>query len=98
LAGRGYDPALDIIRDNSSTTDNQASAISPFNNYGLAAFTALWAIMTWLQRFPEQINHALIYPLLPVAGTLALSIACLTVGSTTAMAARASPVESLRYE
>ncbi|MDT8398879.1 MAG: FtsX-like permease family protein [Pseudomonadales bacterium] len=59
---------------------------------------ALWAMLSWLQRFPYQIDLLLLIPLCVLAGTIALSIAWLTVGGTAAKAASQKPVLALRYE
>jgi putative ABC transport system permease protein len=59
---------------------------------------AVWAMMTWLQRFPYQINAWLLAPLCLVAGLIALSIAWLTVASNTTRVARSNPINALRYE
>ncbi len=59
---------------------------------------AIYAMLRWLQRFPEQIGYELLLPICLSATVLALLIAWLTVITTTIKAARADPVESLRYE
>jgi putative ABC transport system permease protein len=59
---------------------------------------ALWAMLTWLQRFPYQIDTVILLPLCITAGFIALSIAWITVGSTTARVANRNPVLALRYE
>lgn len=59
---------------------------------------AVYAMLLWLQRFNEQIDYWLLGPICLGATTLALLIAWATVGLTTARAARANPVRSLRYE
>jgi putative ABC transport system permease protein len=59
---------------------------------------ALWAMLTWLQRFPYQIDKLLLIPLCVLAGFAALSIAWITVGGTAAKAASQKPVLALRYE
>jgi putative ABC transport system permease protein len=59
---------------------------------------ALWAMLTWLQRFPYQIDAVILLPLCIAAGFIALSIAWVTVGSTTARVATRNPVLALRYE
>ncbi len=59
---------------------------------------ALWAMLTWLQRFPYQIDALILIPLCVIAGFIALSIAWITVGSTTARVAQRNPLLALRYE
>lgn len=59
---------------------------------------AMWAMLRWLQRFPYQIDYVLLVPLCVMAGSLALSIAWLTVASNTLRVATAKPVLALRYE
>ena len=59
---------------------------------------ALWAMLSWLQKFPYQMDAVLLIPLCVLAGAVALSIAWLTVGGTAAKAASAKPVLALRYE
>jgi putative ABC transport system permease protein len=55
-------------------------------------------MLTWLQRFPYQIDKLWLIPLCVLAGFVALSIAWLTVGGTAAKAAAQKPVLALRYE
>lgn len=59
---------------------------------------ALWAMLTWLQRFPYQIDTMLLIPLCVLAGAIALSIAWLTVIGNTLRVASTLPVLALRYE
>lgn len=59
---------------------------------------ALWAMLTWLQRFPYQIDTLLLIPLCVLAGAIALSIAWLTVAGNTVKVATTNPVYALRYE
>lgn len=59
---------------------------------------ALWAMLRWLQQFTDQISYNILIPLCLMASVLSLLIAWVTVAMTTARAARANPVESLRYE
>jgi putative ABC transport system permease protein len=59
---------------------------------------AAWAMLTWLQRFPYQIDALVLIPLGVLAGAIALSIAWLTVMGNTVKVAMANPVYALRYE
>lgn len=59
---------------------------------------AAWAMLTWLQRFPYQIDALLLIPLCILAGAIALSIAWLTVAGNTVKVATTNPVYALRYE
>lgn len=59
---------------------------------------ATWAMLTWLQRFPYQIDGLLLIPICVFAGGIALSIAWLTVASNTVRVAIRKPVLALRYE
>lgn len=59
---------------------------------------SLYVLLRWLQRFPEQIGYGQLFPILFVTSVLVLLIAWTTVGMTTVRAARANPVQSLRYE
>jgi putative ABC transport system permease protein len=64
----------------------------------LAWPAALWVMLTWLQKFPYQMNLVLLIPLCVLAGAVALSIAWLTVAGNTLRVAGARPVLALRYE
>jgi putative ABC transport system permease protein len=64
----------------------------------LAWPVALWAMLTWLQRFPYRIDALILIPLCVIAGFVALSIAWITVGTTTARVATRNPLLALRYE
>jgi putative ABC transport system permease protein len=57
---------------------------------------AYWAMNRWLQNFAYRINVGL--GTFVLAALLALVIALLTVGYQAVKAARANPVEALRYE
>jgi len=59
---------------------------------------AIWAMLTWLQRFPYQIDTLVLVPLCVLGGGLALSIAWLTVVGSTVKVAMTKPVLVLRYE
>jgi putative ABC transport system permease protein len=55
-------------------------------------------MLTWLQRFPYQIDALVLIPLCVLAGAVALSIAWLTVVGNTVRVATTKPVYALRYE
>ena len=57
---------------------------------------AYWAMTKWLQSYAYQINVGLLS--LAFSGTLALVIALLTVSYQAFKAARANPVDALKYE
>jgi putative ABC transport system permease protein len=59
---------------------------------------AAWAMLTWLQRFPYQIDTLVLVPLCVLAGAIALSIAWVTVFGNTLRVATSNPVYALRYE
>lgn len=59
---------------------------------------AAWTMLTWLQRFPYQIDALILIPLCVLAGAIALSIAWLTVVGNSVKVATTSPVYALRYE
>lgn len=59
---------------------------------------AAWAMLTWLQRFPYQIDALILIPLCVLAGVIALSIAWLTVVGNSVKVATTNPVYALRYE
>ena len=59
---------------------------------------AVYAMLSWLQRYAEQIEYGTLLSICLLATVLALLIAWVTVGLTTVRAARANPVKSLRYE
>ena len=52
--------------------------------------------MGWLQRFAYRSEPG--WPTFAVSAILALAIALLTIGYQTFRAARANPLDSLRYE
>lgn len=57
---------------------------------------AYYAMSRWLRNFATRIEIG--WAIFPVATLTALAVAALTVGSQTWRAARANPVDSLRYE
>jgi putative ABC transport system permease protein len=57
---------------------------------------AYFAMSRWLRNFASRIE--IVWTIFPAAASAALLIAALTVGAQTWRAARANPVDSLRYE
>ncbi|MCZ6634745.1 MAG: FtsX-like permease family protein [bacterium] len=57
---------------------------------------AYWAMHRWLQNYPYRVEIG--SELFVLAGALSFCIALLTVGYQAIRAARANPVEALRYE
>lgn len=57
---------------------------------------AYYAMHSWLDYFEHRTNIG--FRIFPLSGGLALIVASLTVGSYAVRAAKANPVESLRYE
>jgi putative ABC transport system permease protein len=64
----------------------------------LACPLTLWAMLRWLERFPYQIDRWWLVPTCLVAALLVSLIVSLTVSITVFTAARAKPIQSLRYE
>lgn len=62
----------------------------------IASPIAWWAMREWLQNYAYRIELSIWY--FVGAGTIAVLIAMLTIGSRTITAARANPVKSLRTE
>ncbi len=59
---------------------------------------AIYAMVSWLERFPYQFDRWLFIPLCLAAGFAALAIAWSTVIIETRKVATASPIQFLRYE
>jgi len=57
---------------------------------------AYWFTIDWLEDYPYRIDIG--FSLYAFAGLLALVIALLAVSYQTVKAARANPIEALRYE
>ncbi len=55
-------------------------------------------MLSWLQRFPFQIDSWLLLPLCLFAGIVTLIIAAATVAEHSRRVARRSPIQALRYE
>jgi putative ABC transport system permease protein len=59
---------------------------------------AIWAMLSWLQRFPYQLSMEQIAVLAAISSVCAMLIAALTVANSTWRVARSNPVHALRYE
>lgn len=59
---------------------------------------AIYFILQWIERFPYQMDKSWLLPLCLAATVLVALIANLTVAGLAVKAARANPVQSLRYE
>lgn len=59
---------------------------------------AIYFILQWIERFPYQMEKYWLIPLCVGGAMLTFCIALVTVGALTVKAARANPVNSLRYE
>ena len=59
---------------------------------------AAFFILQWIEQFPYQMDKSWLLPLCLAATTLVMLVANLTVAGLAFKAARANPVQSLRYE
>ena len=59
---------------------------------------AIFAMQSWLERFPYRFNPMLLIPICLVSGLIALAIAWFTVSGNTTRVAKSSPIDALRYE
>jgi putative ABC transport system permease protein len=59
---------------------------------------AIFAMQSWLERFPYRMNLLLLIPICLCSGLIALAIAWFTVAGNTTRVARSKPVKALRYE
>ena len=59
---------------------------------------AIYAMQSWLERFPYRFDSLLMIPICLVSGIIALAIAWFTVAGNTTRVARTSPIYALRYE
>jgi putative ABC transport system permease protein len=64
----------------------------------LAWPAALWALTSWLERFPYRIETWLLAAICVAAGLVALAVAWLTVAGSSMRVAGANPIHALRYE
>ncbi len=64
----------------------------------LAVPLTIWAMVSWLDSFPNKMDIWLLVPLSIVAGLIALLVAWATVGGNAAKVARTNPIKALRYE
>ncbi|MGD9160744.1 MAG: hypothetical protein PVG39_20165, partial [Desulfobacteraceae bacterium] len=59
---------------------------------------AIFAMQSWLERFPYRFNSLYMIPICLVSGLIALFIAWITVASNTTRVAKKNPIHALRYE
>ena len=59
---------------------------------------AIFAMQSWLERFPYRFNQLLMIPICLVSGLIALAIAWFTVAGNTTRVAKSKPIKALRYE
>jgi putative ABC transport system permease protein len=59
---------------------------------------AIYAMQSWLERFPYRFNPLLMIPICLVSGLIALVIAWFTVAGNTRRVAKSKPIKALRYE
>ena len=59
---------------------------------------AIFAMQSWLERFPYRFDSLLLIPICLGSGLIALVIAWLTVAGNTTRVAKSNPIHALRYE
>ena len=59
---------------------------------------AIYAMQSWLERFPYRFNPLFMIPICLVSGLIALAIAWFTVAGNTKRVAKSNPIKALRYE
>jgi putative ABC transport system permease protein len=59
---------------------------------------AIFAMQSWLERFPYRFNSLFMIPICLGSGLIALAIAWFTVAGNTTRVARSNPIHVLRYE
>ncbi|MGD9158556.1 MAG: ABC transporter permease [Desulfobacteraceae bacterium] len=59
---------------------------------------AIFAMQTWLERFPYRFHPLFMIPICLVSGFIALVIAWFTVAGNTKRVAKRKPIKALRYE
>ena len=59
---------------------------------------AIFAMQSWLERFPYRFNPFFMIPICLGSGLIALAIAWFTVAGNTKRVAKSNPVHALRYE
>ncbi len=59
---------------------------------------AIFAMQSWLERFPYRFNSLYMIPICLVSGLIALAIAWFTVAGNTTRVAKSRPIKALRYE
>ena len=59
---------------------------------------AIFAMQSWLERFPYRFHPLFMIPICLVSGLIALAIAWFTVAGNTKRIAKSNPIKALRYE
>ncbi len=59
---------------------------------------AIFAMQSWLERFPYRFNPMFMIPICLFSGLIALAIAWFTVAGNTKRVAKSNPIKALRYE
>ena len=59
---------------------------------------AIFAMQSWLERFPYRFNSLFMIPICLGSGLIALAIAWFTVAGNTTRVPRSNPIHVLRYE
>ena len=59
---------------------------------------AIFAMQSWLERFPYRFNTLYMIPICLISGFIALLIAWFTVAGNTKRVAKSKPIKALRYE
>jgi len=59
---------------------------------------AIFAMQSWLERFPYRFNPFYMIPICLISGLIALAIAWFTVAGNTKRVAKRNPIKALRYE
>ncbi|MFC1495569.1 FtsX-like permease family protein [Thermodesulfobacteriota bacterium] len=59
---------------------------------------AIFAMQSWLERFPYRFNPLFMIPICLASGLIALVIAWFTVSGNTTRVAKSNPIKALRYE
>ncbi|MFC1495580.1 ABC transporter permease, partial [Thermodesulfobacteriota bacterium] len=59
---------------------------------------AIFAMQSWLERFPYRFNPLFMIPICLISGFIALVIAWVTVAGNTIRVAKSKPIKALRYE
>ena len=73
--------------------------LKPVINANFIAWpVAIFAMQSWLERFPYRFTPLFMIPICLVSGLIALVIAWFTVAGNTKRVAKSNPIHALRYE